>query len=109
MAEAKRRYTDDVPADVEIRLRDLPRAARRVRRAGMGGDPVDGPEADVRPCTRHRRWYARPIGRALVPSAGEELEALRDAGHPFFLLGWGRDAIGMVLDGETDWDEVRGC
>jgi hypothetical protein len=40
-------------------------------------------------------------------SAGEELEALRRAGHPFFVLGWGRDALGMVLDDGTEWDEVR--
>ncbi len=40
-------------------------------------------------------------------SAGEELDTLRDAGHPFFVLGWGRDALGMVLDADTDWDEVR--
>lgn len=40
-------------------------------------------------------------------SAGEELEMLRHAGHPFFVLGWGRDAIGMALDADTDWDEVR--
>ena len=39
-------------------------------------------------------------------SAGEELEVLRRAGHPFFYAGWGRDVIGMVLDGATDWDEV---
>ena len=39
-------------------------------------------------------------------SAGYELEVLRNAGHPFFVLGWG-DAIGMELDADTDWDEVR--
>jgi hypothetical protein len=22
------------------------------------------------------------------------------------MLGWGRDAVGMVLDDDTDWDEV---
>jgi len=38
-------------------------------------------------------------------SDGEELEALRRAGHPFFVLGWGRNAMGMVLD-DPDWDEV---
>lgn len=26
--------------------------------------------------------------------------------HPSFLLGWGRNAVGMVLDDDTDWDEV---
>jgi len=39
-------------------------------------------------------------------SAGEELEMLRNAGHPFFYAGWGRDVVGMVLDAATDWDEV---
>ena len=40
-------------------------------------------------------------------SGGEELEVLRHTGHPFFFLGWGRNAMGMVLDGATDWTEVR--
>lgn len=39
-------------------------------------------------------------------SQGPELVALRNAGHPFFYAGWGRDVIGMVLDADTDWDEV---
>jgi hypothetical protein len=41
-----------------------------------------------------------------VRSPDEEREALLASGHPFFLLGWGRDAVGMVLDEGTDWDEV---
>ncbi len=40
-------------------------------------------------------------------SQGPELVALRNAGEPFFYAGWGRDVMGMVLDGDTDWDEVR--
>ena len=40
-------------------------------------------------------------------SPEEEREALVASGHPFFLLGWGRDAVGMVLEDHTDWDEVR--
>ena len=40
-------------------------------------------------------------------SSGDELETLRRAGSPFFVLGWGRDAMGMVLD-DPDWDEVAG-
>ena len=31
---------------------------------------------------------------------------LRNAGHPFFYAGWGRDVVGMVLDDGTDWEEV---
>lgn len=40
-------------------------------------------------------------------SEGEELEVLRHAGHPYFYAGWGRDVVGLVLDEDTDWDEVR--
>ena len=39
-------------------------------------------------------------------SAGEELDVLFAAGHPFFRLGWGRDVVGMVLESGTDWVEV---
>ncbi len=39
-------------------------------------------------------------------SQGEELEMLREAGHPFFYAGWGRDVVGMILDDATNWDEV---
>jgi predicted DNA-binding protein (MmcQ/YjbR family) len=40
-------------------------------------------------------------------SPEEERGALVAGGHPFFFLGWGRNAVGMVLDDDTDWDEVR--
>ena len=108
MAAGDRRYTDDVPERVEARLREvclaLPDA--REERAWVG--------------TRWKvrtRTFAHALGVGLgdadplvvlaLRSAGEELEVLRHAGHPFFVLGWGRDAIGMVLDDHTDWDEVR--
>ena len=39
-------------------------------------------------------------------SGGEELDVLRHQGPPFFYAGWGRDAVGMRLDDDTDWDEV---
>lgn len=39
-------------------------------------------------------------------SPDEERLALLATGHPFFHLGWGRNAVGMVLDDDTDWDEV---
>ena len=108
MPEAKRRYTDDVPDHIEVRVRQLclglPSAYEE--RAWVG--------------TRWRvrkRTFAHVLGvedgdRGPVVvlsfrSEGEELEALRGAGDPFVVLGWGRDAVGMVLDAETDWDEVR--
>jgi hypothetical protein len=39
-------------------------------------------------------------------SGGEELGVLHAAGHPFFRPGWGSNTVGMVLDDDTDWDEV---
>jgi len=97
-----------VPDEVEIRLRELclelPDAYEE--RAWVG--------------TRWRvrkRTFAHVLGVEIdntgtmvvlsFRSAGEELEMLRHAGHPFFGLGWGRDAVGMVLDDDTDWIEVR--
>ncbi len=108
MTHAARRYTDDVPADVESRARELCLAL---------------PETYEEPAWVGTRWMVRKrtfahvlgieddaTGSSVVlavRSSGEELEALRHAGHPFLVLGWGRDAIGMVLDVGTDWDEVR--
>jgi hypothetical protein len=107
MSDAKRRYTDDVPDDV----------VARVGRLCLGLPDVDEERA-----WRGTRWKVRdrtfahvlgiedatgPLVVLSFRSAGEELEVLRNAGHPFFVLGWGRDALGMVLDAATDWGEVR--
>lgn len=37
----------------------------------------------------------------------DEVDALTNAGHPFFHAGWGRNVVGMVLDEGTDWGEVE--
>ena len=92
MADAKRRYTDDVPDDVRVRLRELclrlPDAYEE--RAWVGNRwmvrkrtfaHVLGVAADS----------AQPIVVLSFRAAGDELEALRHAGHPFFVLGSGRD------------------
>lgn len=102
-----RRLTDDVPADVE----------RRLRRLCLGL-----PDAYEEHAWVGTRWRVRkrtfvhvlgvddPVDGAHVVmtfrAAGEELEALRHAGPPFRVLGWGRDAMGLTLDAATDWDEV---
>jgi hypothetical protein len=39
-------------------------------------------------------------------SSGDELVALRAAGHPFFRPGSGANVVGMVIDDDVDWDEV---
>src|SRR4051794_14836169 len=39
-------------------------------------------------------------------ASGDELLALTNAGPPFYRPPWSPTVVGMVLDGETDWDEV---
>lgn len=107
MTEGKRRYADCVPEHVEGKLRKACLAL---------------PDAYEERAWAGTRWMVRkrtfahvlgvevedddPLIVLAFRSAGEELEMLRNAGHPFFVLGWGRDAMGMVLDDDTDWDEV---
>jgi predicted DNA-binding protein (MmcQ/YjbR family) len=107
MVDATRRYTDDVPAEVEQRLRKCCLAL---------------PDAYEESAWVGTRWMVRKktfahvlgveVGRTQLVvltfrSAGEELEVLRTAGLPYIALGWGRDAMGMLIDADTDWDEVR--
>jgi hypothetical protein len=39
-------------------------------------------------------------------SSGDELLALISVGPPFYQPPWSPTVVGMVLDGDTDWDEV---
>jgi hypothetical protein len=107
MAEVRRHYTGEVPLAVVDRVRRLCLALPDAyeERAWVG----------TRWMVR-KKTFAHVLGVAVddadplvvlsFRSAGEELEMLRHAGHPFFVLGWGRDAMGMVIDDDTDWDEV---
>lgn len=106
----ERRYVDDVPDTVVAQLRGvclaLPDAHEEKAWAGwrwmvrrktfahvLGIEFADEPGRGVQVVLVFR-------------SAGEELEMLRHAGPPFHVLGWGRDALGLSIDGETDWVEV---
>jgi hypothetical protein len=37
---------------------------------------------------------------------GDEFGGLIASGLPFYRAGWGTDVVGMVLDEESDWEEV---
>ncbi|XVV07081.1 MmcQ/YjbR family DNA-binding protein [Actinosynnema sp. CA-248983] len=39
-------------------------------------------------------------------AAGSELAALSNAPHPFFKPAWATNVVGLVLDADTDWEEV---
>jgi hypothetical protein len=56
--------------------------------------------------------YARESGTdgpatvLMFRSSGQELDALRHLGRPFFAPVWRADEVGMVLGEDVDWDEV---
>lgn len=106
MAPSGVTYVDDVPAEVEQRLRSICLAL---------------PDAYEESAWKGVRWMVRRRTFAstlaideggdrhvvvVFRSDGEELEMLRHAGPPFRWLGWGRSAIGMTIDDDTDWTEV---
>lgn len=40
-------------------------------------------------------------------SSDPELGTLRNTGHPFFAPRWRGDEVGMVLDADVEWNEVK--
>jgi predicted DNA-binding protein (MmcQ/YjbR family) len=52
-----------------------------------------------------------PAGKAVpllvLRADPDEREALLSTGHPFFASRAGRDRIVVVLNGDTDWEEIR--
>jgi hypothetical protein len=36
----------------------------------------------------------------------DEVMAFEHLGGPYFRAGWGRNVVGMLLDDDTDWDEL---
>lgn len=103
----ERRYTADVPEDVTARLAviclSLPDAYERAAWVGTRWMVRNKTFAHVLGI----EFDGEPFVVLSFRSAGEELEVLRNLGHPYVPLGWGRDAMGLVIDDGTDWDEVR--
>ncbi|AXT86187.1 hypothetical protein C6I20_14035 [Aeromicrobium sp. A1-2] len=47
-----------------------------------------------------------PVTVVTFRAPGDELEAHRQAGPPYFVARWGRDVVGLELREDTDWDEL---
>jgi hypothetical protein len=47
-----------------------------------------------------------PMTLVTFRAPAEELDALANAGPPYFRAGWGRDVVGLVFSRRTDWAEV---
>ncbi len=48
-----------------------------------------------------------PVTMLTFRGPASEVEAYASMGAPYFYAGWGRDVVGLVLDDDTDWDEVE--
>ena len=49
----------------------------------------------------------KPVPLLVLRADPDEREALLSIGHPFFASRAGRDRIGVLLTGDTDWEEIR--
>jgi hypothetical protein len=48
----------------------------------------------------------QPVPLLVLRAAPDEREALLSAGRPFFASRAGHDRIGVLLTGDTDWEEI---
>jgi hypothetical protein len=44
--------------------------------------------------------------RIVFRAEPDEVMALAHLGPPYFRAGWGADVVGLVLDEDTDWEEL---
>jgi YjbR protein len=49
----------------------------------------------------------KPVPLLVLRAGPDERQALLSTGHPFFAPRAGRDRIGVLLTGHTDWEEIR--
>jgi len=49
----------------------------------------------------------KPVPLLVLRAGPGEREALLSIGRPFFASRAGRDRIGVLLTGDTDWEEIR--
>ena len=44
--------------------------------------------------------------RVVFRAEPDEVMAMQHLGDPYFRAGWGRNVVGMLLDEQTDWQEL---
>ena len=56
---------------------------------------------------RYVRAFQTDGPATVVTFQSDEAEALTANGHPFYRPGWRRDTVGLVVDDDTDWEELN--
>jgi hypothetical protein len=88
--------TYEEPAWVGIRWRIRKRTFAHVLTVDPEHQVVIGRSAGAR----------EPVCLMTFRAPGAEVQGLVASGHPFFKASWGEDVVGIVFDGDVDWDEV---
>ncbi|WP_433133182.1 MmcQ/YjbR family DNA-binding protein [Micromonospora sp. CA-240977] len=88
--------TYEEPAWVGIRWRIRKRTIAHVRTV----DP------DRQPIPARAAVLDQPACLLTFRSPLDEIAGLLAVGHPFYKPDWAPNVLGMVLDGDTDWEEV---
>ena len=123
----------NAPQPGDERFRRLARASSLALDAGEYADVAPGivarvrvvclalPEVVERQAWAGAQWRVRkrafahvlaidfpdgPVTVVTFRASSTEHDALVSAGPPFFRPAWGRDAVGMAVDGGTDWDQL---
>ena len=85
----------------------------RLRSLVAGLPECEEQEAWVGVCWRVRRaTVAHAFGgedqlfRVTFRAEPDEVMALQHLGPPYFKAGWGGNVVGVVLDDDTDWEEL---
>jgi hypothetical protein len=63
-------------------------------------------ESDWPPAYARAAAAGGPVTVMTFRSSGPELDALHNAGHPFFRPQWGTNVVGVMLAGPIDWAEI---
>ena len=81
-------------------------------------DPRRLPECHEESAWVGTRWRVGPatvahvfggedqLFRITFRAEADEVMAFEHLGPPYFRAGWGRNVVGLLLDDDTDWDEL---
>jgi hypothetical protein len=104
-----------IPPDIEQRVRALCLALSEVTvRVDESRSPARSTaySFDI----RHRSFCllvtannptGKPVARLVLRADAEDREAMLSRGHPYFIPRAGRPRLGVLLDDDTDWEEIR--
>jgi hypothetical protein len=107
----EKRDRPEVPAAMVRRIRRvlsaLPECHEEAAWVGtrwqVGGSPGGSPGGAT---VAHVFGGEDQLFRVVFRAEPDEVVALQHLGPPYFRSGWGRNVVGMVLDDDTDWEEL---